>query len=179
MPSCALPVGFADKCAADESQAAPPQPRLLPWVRSLLSAVRATAQTTHTGRNLLVQLSSEPCQLGLLSRAPCCKRKLSRLFAYFSNFELGTVGREAVQKTKRFFFLLNCLKRQGCWNVRRGMTLRKREKSGCCFTTSFLVFTLIYSDNFPQASVAIWNEAAEGGTADRACCSLWVSPCRW
>lgn len=74
------------------------------------------------------------CQLGLLSRAPRCKRQLSRLFTCFSNFGLGTVRREAMQKAKGrsfyfFFFLLTCLKRQGCWNVRRGLIWRKREDS--------------------------------------------------
>lgn len=88
-------------------------------------------------------------------------------------------GRKCRRPEDDFVFLLNCSKRQGCWNVRRGMTLRKTEKSGCCFTNSFLVFTLIYSGNLPEASVAIWNEAAEGGTADRSHCNLWVYPCRW
>lgn len=140
MPSCALPVGFADKCAADESQAAPPQPRLLPWVQSLLSAVRATAQTTHTGRNLLVQLSTEPCQLGLLSRAPCCKRKLSRLFAYFSNFELGTVGREAVQKAKRFFFSPELLKKARLLECKKRYDIKEKREIWLLFHNFFFSF---------------------------------------
>lgn len=177
VPSCAWPVGFADKCAADESQAAPPQPRLLPWVHVPALSCQIHCSDHPRWQEALGAAQHWTCQLGMLSKASRCKRQLNRLFIYFSDFELGTVGREAMQKTRgRFSFLLNCLKRQGYWNARRGMISRKREKSGCCFRSSFLVFTLIYSGNPPQASVAIWNEAAEGGIADGACCSLWGSP---
>lgn len=120
------------------------------------------------------------CQLGLLSRVSRCKRQLSRLFTYFSNFELGTVRREANSEDQRkiFFFPPELLKKAGLLQCKKRYDIRENREIWLLFQ-NFLVFTLIYSGNIPQVSVTIWNEAAEGGTSDGACCSLWVSPCRW
>lgn len=179
-PSCALPVGLQTNVRQMKAKLHLPSPGYCPGSTSLLSAVRSTAQTTHAGRKHLVQLSTEPvswdrCQGHHAARGSSAAYLPISLILNWGWWE----GKQCRRPEEDFFFPLNCLKRQGYWNVRRGMILRKRENSGCCFRTFFLVFTLIYSGNPPQASAAIWNEAAEGGTADRACCSLWVSPCRW
>lgn len=156
-----------------------PSPSCCPGSMSLLSAVRSTAQTTHAGRKHLVQLYIEPvswdcCQGHHAARGRSADYLSISLTLSWGQWE----GKQCRRPEEDFFFLLNCLKRQSYWNSRRGMILRKREKSSCCFRTSFLVFTLIYSGNLPQDQ---WQSGMKQLKEElqMELAAFGVSPCRW
>lgn len=136
-PAC----GTQDKCEANETPAAPPQPACCPGSVPLHPAVRFTAESLrppapprrtlcNSALNLSAGIAAEGIKLKWRG-----KRQLHSLFTCFSKFGLrrGGKGNNAASAEKDFFFVLNCLKRQNDWDVRKGMILRRREKCDCCF----------------------------------------------
>lgn len=84
------------------------------------------------------------CKLGWLFKGIKLKlwdkTRLHSLFTYFCKFTLrgGGKGNNAASVEEAFsFFFLNCLKKQNYCDVKRGMILRRRKKSDCCFRTYF------------------------------------------